>query len=349
MDYSNLVLALLLSLFFTFIILKIIHPNLEKIIKTPAGPQTIHQGNISRLGGVSVFLTIPVMYLFYEDQGRNLLFLSFVVSIPVFFVGVLEDITQSISPKLRLFGSVLSGVLFILISDVVISRVEIGFLDYILDFKIFSLIFTLMCVIYLIQAFNIIDGLNGLALITAILIFLAVAKISYDVNATDTFFFSIIMISILLGVLIFNFPFGKIFIGDSGSYIVGLFISLCVIILINKNSNISPFIIVQILIYPSYELFRSFIRRIMMGKSVLQPDKLHLHSILYTKNLSIFLLSKLKTNIITSIQIVFLQVINFIYIINFYRDKEMTIAGIIIFIVFYEVIYLIINYKIKNS
>ena len=348
-DYSNLFLGLSISLIFTFIILKVIHPNLKNFIKIPIGPQTIHFGNISRLGGVSIFLTMLVMSFFFEGQERSLLLFSFVGSIPVFVFGVLEDITQSVSPKLRLFGSILSGALFILIFDMVISRVEISLLDWVLDYKVFAILFTLICVTYLIQAFNIIDGLNGLALGTAQLIFLAIAKISYDVQVAETLFFSMIMIFILTGVFIFNFPLGKIFIGDSGSYIIGLYVSLCVITLINKNLSISPFVIVQMLIYPSYELFRSFIRRILIGKSVLQPDKQHLHSILYIKNLSTFLFNNLKTNIITSMQIMFLQIINFVYIINFYRDKEMIIAGIIIFIITFEITYMIINYKIHNN
>lgn len=332
--------------------IKFFNNYLNNYTTKPSGPQKIHAGDVSRLGGLSIFLTILFMSVinFYENQNFYMLFL--IISIPVFVFSFLEDITQSISPNLRLLGSVLSSILFIIISNTVITKVGFDTLNFVLNYKLIGIIFTILCITYLIQAFNIIDGLNGLSLITSILVFVSIGFISYEVNEKTIFYLSISLIFILFGVLIFNFPFGKIFLGDSGAYIIGLYVSASIIILFEKNSDLFPFVVVQILIYPSYELLRSFLRRgLSSKKSIFQPDKKHLHSILYTKNLLKYSFSRLKTNCISSLQIILIQTLNLIYILNFYDNKTLTIIGVVSFITIYEIIYKMTSFqiiKLKN-
>ena len=337
------------SLAISIFIIRFLHYNLKKIINSPTGPQKIHKGDVSRLGGLSIFLTLALIVLSTSHQ-ENFLFLNFfIISIPVFLVGLLEDITQLITPKIRLVGSLLSGVLFIFIFQLSIKSIGIYPFDLILNYKIFSILFTLLCITYLIQAFNIIDGLNGLSLTTGILSFLAISIIAYQVGDEKLFSFSVYFIFILLGVLALNFPYGKIFIGDAGAYIIGLYVSLSVIILIENNINISPFVIVQILIYPSYELFRSIVRRVIEKKNILKPDRKHLHSLIYTLNIQKLSSSTLKTNVYASLQIIILQMLNFIFVINFFKSELIIIFGIIVFIIFYEIIYHKVITKIKNK
>ena len=108
----------------------------------------------------------------------------------------------------------LSGLIFILIFEITITDVEISVINSILNYKYISILFTLICIVYLTQAFNIIDGLNGLSLVTSAICFLSFGTIAFYSNDLEIFKFSIYFIMIILGVLIFNFPFGKIFIGD---------------------------------------------------------------------------------------------------------------------------------------
>jgi len=352
LNYINLIIFFIVSLSSAYVFLKIVYPNLEKFISIPKGPQKIHEGKIPRLGGISIFLTIIIISIivFYQENEKiNLFILYSIVSTPVFLIGFVEDITQSISPKLRLFGSILSGGLFIIIFDSLITRVDVDVINLILSYKLISILFTLLCIIFLTQAFNIIDGLNGLCLFSAIISLLMISIIAYEVKDIETFSFMISLIFILLGILFFNFPLGKIFIGDSGAYIIGLYVAMSSIILVEKNISISSFVIVQILIYPSYEILRSFVRRLLLDrKKILQPDKMHLHSILYTRNTFKYSSSTIKINAYTSLQIIFIQIINFIYLINFYNNKNMVIGGIIIFIIFYEIFYYKINFDIKS-
>lgn len=229
-----------------------------------------------------------------------------------------------------------------------ITRVGIDLLNVVLTYKVIGIIFTLLCIVFLIQAFNIIDGLNGLSLLTAILSFSALSIIAYETEAIYIFNFSTSIIFILFGVLIFNFPIARIFIGDSGSYIIGLYLALSLIILTENNLQISPFVVIQILIYPSYELFRSILRRFLIGHPILKPDNNHLHSILYKNCINKYSFNPQIINSISSIKIIFIQLVNFIYIINFYQNDILTILGIVIFVLTYEILYKRTKIKVQN-
>jgi UDP-N-acetylmuramyl pentapeptide phosphotransferase/UDP-N-acetylglucosamine-1-phosphate transferase len=87
--------------------------------------------------------------------------------------------------------------------------------------------------------------------------------------------FSVILI--LIPFLIFNYPYGKIFLGDLGAYSLGLIISILTIILFGRHPEISPWGAALILIYPVIEVIFSLLRRAMKGVSIYHPDKAHLH------------------------------------------------------------------------
>lgn len=316
---------------------------LRNYVRFTSGPQTIHRGKVSRLGGLVIFLTLALMSIIKFKDINNIFFWYLLISIPVFFVAFIEDLTQSVSPKYRLIGTIFSSILFIIIYDVLITKLGWKFFDYLLDYKLISLVFTILCITFLTQAFNIIDGLNGLSLITAILCFACIAIISNENGDYEIQKNIIFLISVLLGVLIFNFPFGKIFLGDSGAYLIGLFLSVTTILSYNKLQNLSTFVVISILIYPVYELTRSIFRRIILRKKVFSPDTKHLHSILYAYNFNKYSLNPLITNIISSLQIIGILFLNSLYIILNYKNDYLIIVGILIFILIYEIVY----FKIK--
>ena len=207
-----------------------------------------------------------------------------------------------------------------------------------LQHQFISILFTILCIVFLIQAFNIIDGLNGLSLSASISCLSSIAVIAIINEDNLILLKSLIIISILLGLLFFNF-FGKIFMGDSGAYLIGLLTATTAINLSVNNDNLSPLVIALILIYPSWELLRTIIRRFLNKQNMFSPDANHLHSLLYSNNLNKYRLSALKTNMLTSLQLLFIQLIIFIYVICFYDHKILVNLGIVLFILFYEIIY----------
>lgn len=347
-NYLSFLLAFLVSVILTTLII-FFYTSINNYIKTPVGPQKIHKGNVPRLGGLSIYVTFSIFTLFNFSEENHLFFKLLFVSFPVFVFGFFEDITQSVTPKLRLFGCLISSVLFVFIFDNKISNVGTFYIDFFLAYETISILFTIFCIIFLIQAFNIIDGLNGLSLSSAILILLSICFISYDLQDKKIFQLTLLIISLLLGVLLFNFPYGRIFIGDAGAYVIGFLIAIFTIILSDNNKNLSPIVIVQILIFPAYELIRSIIRRIATKKRILKPDKKHLHSLLFRFNKLRLNFKLLKLNSYTSFQIILIQIINCLFVITFYKNEIIILCGIIFFIILYEGLYKFLVLKIRKS
>ena len=339
----NYLLLFCFSMISTFVLIKYLYPWLDKFTTKPIGPQKIHEGNVPRLGGVSIFLTIIMMSLFQNFIGyndRNEILYVCLTFVPLFLIGFFEDITQLVAPNIRLFAAFVSAILLLLNFELSVTNVGIEGINNILNLKYISFFFTAFCIVFLTQAFNIIDGLNGLCLFTSIIAFTCIGIIAFTLDDFDSLYFPISFIVIVSGVLIFNFPFSKVFIGDSGAYIIGLLVSFSVLTLNKNNAQLSPFVIVQVLIYPSYELIRSFFRRLFKKSSgVFEADNLHLHSVLYKRNLLKFSYSPKITNAISSFQIICFQVINACYLVYFYENKNMIFIGALAFIVFYEISY----------
>ncbi len=335
----------------TFLAYKFIYRKFEKVTLNSKRPQNIHVNNTPRMGGLSLYITFCILAIIsylHTENYKNVFILLIIISTPVFLFGFLEDITQSISPSLRLIGSVLSSLLFILIFQNFVSKIGISIIDELLSFKLIGFMFTVFCITYLTQSFNIIDGLNGLSLITCILSLSTISLIAQLQDDFEILNVSISLISILVGILMYNFPYSKIFLGDSGAYLIGLILSAILIIFVNNNKTISPFVIAQIIIYPSYELLRSTIRRFFFDKTdISQPDLKHLHSIFYLHFLLIKSKSKIFSNTYASCTIILLQFINCCFIINFYQNERMIQIGIISFIIIYEILYYRIFQRIK--
>ena len=172
--YFNLILVFFLSLILTAIIIKSLHPILKKYTNNPHGPQKIHQGIVPRLGGLSILSSLLIISLLYLFCENNNLFLYFIICIPAFILGFFEDITQSIKPIFRLGATVMSACFFILVYNVLVDKVDIYIFDLLLKHNLGAITFTILCIVFLTQAFNIIDGLNGLSLTTGIICFLSI-------------------------------------------------------------------------------------------------------------------------------------------------------------------------------
>ena len=343
MIFSNLIfyiLVFVLSLFTTTLIIKFVHPILINYTKIPAGPQKIHNGLIPRLGGLSIFICLSIVCI-VDIPHNNLNLNSYlIISLPLFLLGIIEDITQSVKPIIRLIGALLSSFIFIIVFDVFIKKVDVYWIDLILNYKQFAILFTIICLVVLTQAFNIIDGLNGLSLMSGIVCLSLLAFLAEEFGDNQNFSISIILIITLFGILLFNF-FGKIFIGDSGAYIIGLFVGMLSIKLVESNSEIIPLAIVYILIYPIYEIIRTVFRRFIQNKNILLPDTKHLHSLLHEMNMYKFSQNTFKSNLLASAQIILILVFNAIIFTLIYDNFIFIFLCIIFFIFQYEMIYLL--------
>ena len=228
----------------------------------------IHTSPIPRTGGWQIFFGFIVTYLFFHHYFS--FFIPVLSLTLIFLIGAFEDKIH-ISFKIRLLLVVLPICLFIFPKNYL---VDIGFIKLPLWVGI---PFTIFALIGIINAFNFIDGIDGLSSGLGIigLFFLFLLSIYYkDMKLAD---FILIGIGAILGFFVPNFLFGKIFMGDCGSYFIGGFAGFASILLFTRHPEISPWAPLLIFFVPVFDVLFSIYRRKRKSKGIFTPDKLHLH------------------------------------------------------------------------
>ena len=244
-------------------------------------PQAFHKKPVARIGGLIILFLFSLFILFYFLVFDKFLKDYFIISLLLFSLGFIDDLKVKINPNIRLILMLGILVFCINIFSIQITKSGLAFLNLWLENNIFQVCFVLLCFLFVVNGANLVDGFNGLLAIHLLLInsiFLLI-NLSNQNNDISIILFS--QIVIVLSFLIFNFPKAKIFLGDSGSYLLGSLIVLNAIKTYELNPQISPFFFAGVLFYLFYEVFFSFIRKAFLKKSPLHPDTLHLHMLLY--------------------------------------------------------------------
>jgi len=299
-------------------------------------PQKFHEKPVPRVGGLAIFLaTFIGLYQF------KILTWKFPTSI-AFLSGFIEDITRKLSEKIRFFILILAALVAVFsLNVVIIDLKEFPVLSLLVQFFPFAVLFTVIAIVGLANAFNIIDGLNGLSSGTALIVLASIMYVSLEVGDYKIFLLSEILFLSTLGFFLWNFPWGKIFLGDGGAYFLGFFIACLVILLNQKHQLVSDWYPVAVAVYPIFETLFSMIRRACFLKtSPLKPDRYHLHSLLF-----LFLKRKVKdslANPFTSLILLIGQSI-FVAVTSFYWKKTYILLMVIaIFVVTYISAYAIL-------
>ena len=270
-------------------------------------PQAFHNEAISRSGGIASVISLFTFFGIYYLLFSKILYEYIFVCISLFLVGYLDDIKIKINPNIRLLLMIIFLIIFINFLPIEIKNIDLIFLNFWLDNKIFSTIFILLCFLFIVNGANLIDGFNGLLTINLIIINSVLLFINLNNDQFELSFFLTAQLIILISFLLFNFPKAKMFLGDSGSYLFGSLIALNTIITNNLNTQISSFFFCILLFYLFFEVFFSFVRKIYQKKSPVLPDNKHLHMLSFIKVSEIF--GANKGNYINSI------IINFIFFI----------------------------------
>ena len=274
----------LISFFTTFLITKYAKTLFggSLLDKDFLKPQAFHDEPTARIGGFAILLLFLMFIAFYFFISGVFLKEYLAVALSLFFLGFLDDLKIKINPNIRLFLMLIILLICINIFSIEINRSGLEFLDLWLENNIFQACFVLLCFLFVINGANLIDGFNGLLAIHFILInsiFLLINLINHNESISIILFSQII---IVLSFLLFNFPKAKIFLGDSGSYLLGTLVVLNTVKTYELNTLISPFFFAGVLAYLFYEVFFSFIRKLILKISPLKPDGKHLHMLLYS-------------------------------------------------------------------
>ena len=288
-DVSSLLTAFLLSALFCGLILVTDRYHQQLSHDAPShfdsGSQHIHLKSVPRIGGVAIFLSlfIATFFLSQPHANKQTTFLHYLIlsSIPAFGFGLIEDFTKRVSVGVRLWATIMAGVIACLVFETSIYTIGVPSLDLLLSNPFFTIAFTAFSVAGVANAINIVDGLNGLASSVCAMILACIAVLAYQVGDFNFVATTLLCIAALAGFAIFNWPFGRIFLGDGGAYFLGFIIAWLGIFLVQRNPQISPFAILVLCAYPILEVLFSVLRRLAKRMSAGQPDRAHLHQLVF--------------------------------------------------------------------
>ena len=248
------------------------------------GPQKFHDTLTPRIGGVAVFAGFWVAAGMAPQPVRPLLFALGLSAIATFVAGLVEDLIKQVSCALRFCASMLSGLIFCILTGYSVTRLEIAFIDDLMSIQAVSIAFTVLAVSGLTHAVNIIDGFHGLATGSVIIMLSAFAVVAWSVGDYELAMLATVVIAVLLGFLVVNFPYGHIFLGDGGAYFTGFVLAAMAVMLPMRNPDVSAWVSIVILAYPVVEtMYAIFRKTIRPGHQPTKPDRVHLHMLLYRK------------------------------------------------------------------
>jgi UDP-GlcNAc:undecaprenyl-phosphate/decaprenyl-phosphate GlcNAc-1-phosphate transferase len=252
------------------------------------GPRKFHATPTPRIGGVAIAGALAATVLVMETldwlnpasaYGLTMLALS---AIPAFAGGFGDDITKNAGVLARLMLTFASAVFASLLVGATLDRLDMPGLDTLLLWPIFAIAFTAFAVGGIANAINIIDGYNGLAGGYAVIVLAGLAWVAGQVGDPVVLTASLAMLGALLGFLVWNYPGGKIFMGDGGAYLLGFWLGELAVLLVVRNPDVSPWFPLMLLAYPITEtLFSIYRRHIVGGHSAGDADAMHLHQLIF--------------------------------------------------------------------
>jgi len=290
----DVLLSLAISFTITFLAIPVIInvAEMKKLFDVPDA-RKIHQFAITPLGGIGIFAGFVFGCLLTVNFKSSAEFQYFIAAtLVIFFLGLKDDILV-ISPIKKFIGQVLAAFLIIYYGRIQIHSMH-GFFGIHDLPEMFSLLLSYFAVIVIINSFNLIDGVDGLAGTLGMMssALFGIYFLSKGMAPYYTLAFS--LCGSLLAFLIFNFQPAKIFMGDTGSLLIGVVNAILALKFIDPGNGpefsrpmeASPAIGFTILMIPLLDTLRVFAIRIFKRRSPFSPDRNHIHHLLLDRGFS---------------------------------------------------------------
>jgi len=278
----------------SFLITFLVFPVFIKVFKkrnfidTPGG-RKIHTAVTPSMGGVPIFLGFVISVIIWSplDELREVKYVLSALGI-MFIIGFRDDLINLRAIQ-KLFGQIAAALIIVAVCDIRFNSLYGLFgVNEIPD--TLSYVISLFTIIVITNAFNLIDGIDGLAGSVGLVSSIFFGVWFYLAGTQSYAFVCFALLGAILAFLQFNWSPSKVFMGDTGSLLIGFFLSIVTIKFIEGNyatNNLAEFKFagsiapaVAVLIVPLYDTLRVFIKRMLKGKSPMHPDKTHLHHIL---------------------------------------------------------------------
>lgn len=279
--------AFMISFLITFSVIPLIISisKKKKLLDIPGG-RKIHKGHIPSLGGIGIFIGfITSMFMWSSLEQIVELRFIYVGILMIVFTGIRDDLLP-LSALYKLVWQIMAAFTVIHFADIRLTSMHGLFSIYEIPVWL-SYFISIFTIIVITNSFNLIDGINGLAGSIAIIVLTTFGIWFYSI---DSFSFVLIIVGVVgsvLAFLKFNYTPSQIFMGDTGSLLIGFVVSIIAIRFIEINSTLPTShhlkftsgitICAAILVYPLFDTLRIFTIRIIQGRSPFSPDKNHIH------------------------------------------------------------------------
>lgn len=336
------VFIIILTTFLTSLILTHLMIKISKNMNIMDIPneRSVHKKPTPLLGGIAIFLSFLFGFILFGNQ--NPLMISILIaSFLILLLGIFDDI-KPIKARYKFIIHILVALIVVFYGGLKLTHVDIFGLS--LNFKWMSPYVTILIIVGIINAVNLIDGLDGLCAGISSIYFLTIGVIALILNKFNglDIILSFIMLGSTLGFLVFNFPPAKIFMGDTGSTFLGLMISVIMLLGFKTVTLTSLLIPLVLLILPITDTLFAIIRRTLNKKPIGQADKEHIHHQLLKH------LSTRKTILVIYVVDLIFSVVSIFYAIG--KKKEMIIFYILLmFILLYLVFKTNVIFKKKEN
>jgi UDP-GlcNAc:undecaprenyl-phosphate GlcNAc-1-phosphate transferase len=272
----------LISLFSSFFLSKVGKKGFLEFFIKKGRVQDIHQKDILRIGGIIIFFSILAILFFYQDFPIKGEWLILILAGAILLIGGILDDIFDLNPLFQFIFQASAVLFFLFFSGIKIEFIYLPFIGqvYLGDFFGTFILFALL--IFFINIFNFLDGVDGVASGIGIIGFLTIFILSvlFNVKQIPPAIFSLIISGSLLGFLLFNKPPAKVFLGTSGSNLIGFFLGALSII---AGSKVLTLLIVSVL--PAIDAMIVIFQRFFQQKNIFHADQTHFHHILLGKGI----------------------------------------------------------------
>lgn len=286
----SFVLACLVSLYAVPAVIKIAY--LKRLYDDPAlEARKIHKYRIPNLGGLAVLAPFAfVSCLFVPGNVLPYANYIFAAGLLVFSMGMMDDLA-GLDPYKKFLAQFISAFIIVYFGDIRISSFD-GLLGIYQLHPAMSYAFSSLLVVFIINAFNLIDGINGLLGSVSLISSLTLGVLFFKMGQSGLAVLAFSLAGAVLAFLRYNMGHARVFMGDAGAYTIGLMAAVLIMRFVELNIfsaaepsgdytvpvvQSAPAVAVAILIIPVFDTLRVFIMRIAAGKSPFLADRRHLH------------------------------------------------------------------------
>lgn len=303
MELNNLYLSAILSLIGSFVLVVLLIPKISWIVTNRnlihlPNNRSSHVNSTPTMGGVAFFFAIIFMLIVLKEWDTNNISVNLTAALGLIFaIGLKDDLVLS-TARAKVLGEIIAILLVITCEPFKVISLN-GFLGLYEIPSLISYISVIVLIVIIINSYNLIDGIDGLAAMMGIVAISILSFVFFTLGLNFYFLFSLCLIGILAAFLRFNLSkTKKVFMGDTGSLIIGFCIGFLFLKLLSIDSNLlqqnnlkpenTLILIIGVFFIPLFDTFRIIGVRLFNKKHIFKPDNNHIHHILINSGLNHF-------------------------------------------------------------